>query len=268
MKKILLCLLPLFFLLQAVAQDAPCTMENTVFKSGESLTYKLYFNWNFVWMSAGEVTFQVNEDEEEYHLTADGKSYRSYDWFYRVRDHYDTYISKENLLPRLSIKTLEEGDYRLYDHTTLDQENGMAISWRGKSEAVATRHENAIEGCMHDLLSILYYCRNIDFSNFAKGDQFPIKIFMDKTTYPLQIKYLGEEDSKHVKGKGKFKTIVFSPEVVAGEIFTEDAQMKIWVSNDQNQIPLLIESPLSFGSVKAVLKSYEGLKYDMTAKLD
>ena len=29
---------------------AQCGIENTAFKSGESLTYDLYFNWKFIWM--------------------------------------------------------------------------------------------------------------------------------------------------------------------------------------------------------------------------
>jgi hypothetical protein len=43
--------------------------------------------------------------------------------------------------------------------------------------------------------------------------------------------------------------------------------MTVWVSDDQNRIPLLIESPVSVGSVKMVLQEYKGLKYDFTAKV-
>ena len=46
----------------------------------------------------------------------------------------------------------------------------------------------------------------------------------------------------------------------------DDAKMTVWVSDDQNRIPILIESPVSVGSVKMVLKEYWGLKYDFTAK--
>lgn len=250
------------------ANQDPCQINNDVFEAGESVTYKLYYNWNFVWLPAGEVTFKVEETTSEYHLIAIGKSYKSYEWFYRVRDRYDTYVDKETLLPRLSQKTLEEGRYRLYDKTELDQANGKATSWRGKSVQNTRLFEHEIDGCMHDILSIVYYCRNVDFSDFETGDLFPIKIFMDKKTYPLKVKYLGRENKKQIKGQGKFKTRIFSPEVIAGEVFTEEAQMKVWVSDDKNQIPLQIESPLTIGSVKAILKGYEGLKYDLDSKWD
>jgi hypothetical protein len=44
--------------------------------------------------------------------------------------------------------------------------------------------------------------------------------------------------------------------------------MKIYVSDDQNRLPIMIESPVSVGSVKAVLQSYEGLRFPMTAKVE
>jgi hypothetical protein len=44
--------------------------------------------------------------------------------------------------------------------------------------------------------------------------------------------------------------------------------MKVWVSKDQNRIPLLIESPIAVGSVKAVLMDYKGLRHDAPKKLN
>ncbi len=246
----------------------PCYTENNTFQAGEEIVYKVYYNWNFVWLSAGEVTFKVDEVGREYHLSAVGKSYPSYEWFYKVRDRYDTYVDKTTLLPRISIKNLEEGGYRLFDRTILHQKNGQAIILRGKTRESAKQEEMKIETCMHDILSIIYHTRNIDFNSFSPGNSFPVKIFMDKTAYPLNVKYLGRDENKHIKGEGKYKTLIFSPEVVAGEIFKENAQMKVWVTDDKNRIPVLIESPVSVGAIKAVLKSYKGLKHEMTAKLD
>ena len=100
------------------------------------------------------------------------------------------------------------------------------------------------------------------------GQHIPIKIFMDKEIWPLKIQYRGREDRTKVKGQGRFKTIKFGPEVIEGYVFKKDTQMNVWVSDDQNKIPLLIESPLSVGSIKAVLKSYKGLKYEFTAEAE
>lgn len=246
----------------------PCSIENQAFQPGEEIVYRLYYNWNFVWMTAGEVTFRVNEVGSQYQFSVIGESYKSYDWFFKVRDRYDTYVDKHTLLPTVSMKTIEEGDYRLYDKTILNQKARKANVLRGKTQETAKLHHIDIESCMHDMVSIVYYARNINFGEFAPGQRFPIKIFMDTKTYPLSVKYIGKEANKTVKGIGKYNTIVFRPEVVSGEIFKEGTQMKVWASDDENRIPILIESPISIGSVKAVLKSYRGLKYNLTAKLD
>jgi hypothetical protein len=246
----------------------PCSIENQTFQGGEEIVYKLYYNWNFVWMTAGEVTFRVKEVGNQYQFSVIGASYKSYDWFFPVNDRYDTYVDKETLLPSVSVKTIEEGDYRLYDKTILNQRAKKAEVLRGKTKDTAKQHYIDIDGCMHDMVSILYYTRNINFEDFKPGQRFPVKIFMDTKTYPLSVKYIGKEANKAVKGAGKYNTIAFSPEVVAGKVFKENAQMKVWATDDNNKIPVLIESPLSVGSVKAVLKSYRGLKYDLTAKVE
>ena len=80
-----------------------CTIQNTTFQTGEEIVYKLYYNWNFVWFTAGEVVFRVKDLGTMYHLSAHGRTYKSYDWFFKVRDKYDTYVDKETLLPIISI---------------------------------------------------------------------------------------------------------------------------------------------------------------------
>ncbi len=244
----------------------PCFMENKTFQGGEEITYKLYYNWNFVWLAAGEVTFKVNDMGGQYHVAVAGRTYKSYEWFFKVRDYYDTYIDKNSLLPTTSVRDVSEGKYKLYDEVTFDQENKKAKSLRGKTRENATMKEYDLDGCMHDMLSVIYYARNIDFDNYTEGQEFPVKIFMDKEIWPLNVKYKGKQARKKIKKKGRFDTIKFSPQVVSGRVFKEGEEMMVYVSDDKNRIPLLIESPVSVGSVKAVLKKYKGLKYDMTAK--
>ncbi|MBK7939480.1 MAG: DUF3108 domain-containing protein [Lewinellaceae bacterium] len=96
----------------------------------------------------------------------------------------------------------------------------------------------------------------------------PFRIFMDKEEFPLKMKYVGKEGKKKVYGMGKYKTMKFQPDVIAGNVFSDEAKMSVWVSDDQNRIPLLIETPVSVGSVKMVIKEYRGLKYDFTAKVN
>ncbi len=249
-------------------QIESCSIDNTTFKAGEELVYKLYYNWGFVWVSAGEVTFKVDDYGNSFHISANGRTYKSYDWAFKVRDNYECEIDKATLLPKHSIRSVKEGGYRLYDEMIYDQTNKKIVSKRGKTSKSTQQQSFQLDNCMHDVLSIIYYLRNTDFDTFRKGDVFPIEIFMDKKAWPLRVKYAGKDKKKWVKGQGYFKTHKFSPELIAGEVFNEGDEMKVWVSDDGNKIPVLIESPVSVGALKVVLKSYKGLKYPLSSKVE
>lgn len=246
-----------------------CPIENKAFQHGEEMIYKVFYNWGFVWIPAGEVTFSVEESTQDFHLSVVGETYKSYDWFFKVRDYYDTWIDKRTLLPNVSIRDITEGGYTLYDKNQFDQEANTVVNLRGRRlETIKENNFFQIENCMHDMLSIVYWARNLSFENYQQGQKISIKIFADKKTWALSVKYLGEEKGHKVRGLGDFNTLKFSPEVIEGTVFPKNAQVNVWVSDDQNRVPLVIESPLSIGSAKAILKSYKGLRYDFSAKMD
>ena len=274
MKKLFLLLLSFGLLTAATdppAQTVPvdiCDGRNRSFLPGEQLTYKIYYNWNFVWIAAGEVTFSVSDEDDQYHLVADGRTYAAYDWAFKVRDRYDTYIDKETLLPTRAIRDLSEGKYTLYEDNTFDQANHSARTVRGRNkDNIKEDQQVKLDNCTHDIMSILYFTRNLQLDRYEPGNELPVEIYLDKEVYPLKVKYLGRESDKKVKGSGRFRTHKISPEVIAGGVFNEDAQMKIWVSDDANQIPVMIESPIKVGSVKVMLKEYSGLRYELDAAL-
>lgn len=245
-----------------------CDADNLTFKPGEKIVYKIYYNWNFVWLPAAEVTFLIHDLPDYYHVTVRGETYSSYEWFYKAQYNYESYLDKETLLPGIHIKEVKEKTYSRYDRTTFHQKEGRAVSQRGKTRDDLSSKNIELEGCMHDLISIVYYARNLEYDEMTVNQEIPIEILMDQEIYPLNIKYLGPEEDKKVRGQGRYRTQKFSPQLIAGEVFKEGDEMKIWVSDDDNKMPVLIESPVSVGSVKAVLKSYEGLRFPMTAKIE
>jgi len=245
----------------------PCYMENTTFVDGEELVYKVYYNWNFVWIPAGFATFTVTDVGDQWHLVVVGRTMKSYEWFYKVNDRYETYIDKQTMLPVKYIRSLAEGSYRLYSRIEFDQENQKLTNWWGDYESDAKPTEYNVEPCMHDLLSIVYYMRNIDREYTTADTKVPVKIFLDKEIWNLNVRFYGSE-TKRIKGSGKFNAIRFSPELIVNEMFQEGDQMMIWSTDDGNRLPLLIESPVSVGSVQAFLHTYEGLRNDFEAKVE
>jgi hypothetical protein len=238
-----------------------CSKENTSFIGGEELVYKTYYNWKIVWIPAGEVKFTIYDEGDEYILKAVGKSYTSYDNFFRVNDFYSARIDKETLLPKTFVRYIEEGEYRKFDSLYFDQKNGKLFSFNGKTKATAKIKTFDIDPCTLDLLSVMYSLRNTKVDQYKPGEYLDISMFIDEETYPIKVIYENRENKK-IKDLGKYSSIKVKPELVVGNVFKKGDVMNIWVSNDENKIPLLIQSPISIGSVKAVLKSYSGLRHD------
>jgi len=246
----------------------PCQMDNIAFKGGEQVTYKIYYNWNFVWLSAGEVTFSIRETQDEIHIAAVGKTYSTYEWFFKVQDYYNTVLDKKTLLPKVFTRDIEEGNYKIYNRIEFDQNSRKAVNFKGKTKDDLKVTKYDFDHCVHDMLSMIYFLRNVDYSRMKKKDKFPVRIFLDGKNYLLDVTYKGAKNSLKVKSSGKYNTLHFSPQMIAGKQFNEGTVMDVYVSNDKNKIPVMVESPVSVGSIKAVLIEYKGLRHPFSGKLE
>ena len=89
---------------------------------------------------------------------------------------------------------------------------------------------------------------------------------LDNELHTVYIRYKGQEVKK-VRGVGKFNTIMFTGSLVAGDVFQGGEDLKIWVTDDENRIPVWIESPIIVGTVKARLVGYKGLKHPLKSMI-
>ena len=243
-----------------------CNIENTAIKDGERIVYKAYYNWKFVWIPAGEAEFNIQEKEETFEITVIGKTYKTYDPFFKVRDYFHSVIDKKTMYPRSFVRIVEEGSYKKFDSIEFNQAERYAISFNGKSRQTAKSKHIPLNQCTHDLLSVLYFMRNTDISKHRIGDKIPTQILFDETIYPISVNYEDSKENYKIKELGTFDVVKVIPDLVTGNVFKEGNLMHIYVSNDRNKLPLLIESPLSVGSAKAVLKSYSGLRHKLVKK--
>ena len=248
-------------------REGQCGVENVSFLDGEEVIYMVYYNVGFFWTAAGLVHFKLTETDSSYNVTVSGSTRGMYDNFYRVRDTFETHLDKETLLPRLFLRDIEEGKYRKYNKFIFDQAGKKVISYEGPNAQELRRQEFDFEHCMHDMLSIVYHLRNMDAAKYETGETFPVNVFLEEE-YALDVKVLDSNKKKKIRGFGKFKTRVYQPQLIAGEVFNEEQSMTIYVSDDENKLPLLIESPVIVGKIKAVLYDYRGLRYDLTSKMD
>ena len=254
---------------QHLTSQTPAESGNETFSGGEELVYKIFYKINFIWVPAGEITFKVFDEGKQFHYQALGRTYSSYEWFYVVRDEYNSWVDKATFLPNYSERSVSEGKYTIFEKISFNNIARRHTVWRAKKRGQPeTQTEHEVKGATHDVLSSLYFLRTMEFSDKSSGYSIPFSVFMDKEEFPLKMRFLGKEDRKKVHNMGRYRTLKFQPDVIAGNVFSEEAKMTVWVSDDANKIPVLIESPISVGSVQVVLKSYKGLKFDFGAKVD
>ena len=106
----------------------------------------------------------------------------------------------------------------------------------------------------------------MDFSSLYQGKTYPYSFAIDRNMYNLWFHYLGKEEKKIGK-IGTFRCLKFAVKLIAGEVFDGKNDLYIWISDDDNHIPLYIETPVIVGKVSARLSRYENLKYPLTSKI-
>ncbi|MEJ0081191.1 MAG: DUF3108 domain-containing protein [Puia sp.] len=235
-----------------------CGLPNQAFQAGESITFKVYYTLAGVYIAAGEATFTVALEElggkPVYHVTGAGKNYSFLDNFFKVRDKYESYIDTATLQPLKFIRNVSEGSYRKYENVSFNKIAHTAITNSGVFKT---------PDCIQDVLSTMYYARNIDFDKMKPGDKIPFSMFLDNQVYDLYIRYVGKET---IKTKyGKFRAIKIKPLLIKGTIFEGGEKMTVWISDDANHIPVRVESPISVGSVKVDMMDFKNRRTPMSS---
>lgn len=257
-------------LLLTKALHAQCISKNFAFDSNEEVYYDVFYNWGFIWVHAGEVFFKVFDsyykDRTAYYLHSYGQSLKRWDWFFKVRDTYTAYIDKETLQPYHFVRNTSEGGYVVDSRSSFDYENSTVISITKSSNKPIKKDTLILPPCTFDVLSMIYFARNLDFSAYEKDDKIPIKCIIDGDIFDLYIRYLGTETIQ-TRDKEKYRCIKFKPLLVEGTIFTGGENMTVWVTDDFNRIPVLVEAKVLVGSIKASLKSAKGVRNQFTSKI-
>ena len=238
--------------------DEFCGIKNTAFQAGEEISYTVYYAVAGIYIDAGNATFtnvlEKMNNKPVYHISGVGKTNPSYDWIYKVRDKYETFIDTATMQPLKFLRNVNEGGYKKYENVTFN---------RNANTAVTTEGVFKVPDCIQDVLSAISYARNIDFSKYKPNDKIPFTMFLDNEVFNMYIRYLGRET---VKTKyGKFRAFKFKPLLLKGTIFEGGEKMTVWVSDDANHIPIRIESPIVVGKIKVDMMSSKNLRYPLTS---
>ncbi len=260
----------LLFILGQINAQPDCRVNSLNFQPGEKLLYTVSYNWFVLWTEVGEVSVSVNHakigNKPCYHLLGTGSTYPGWDFFFRVRDRYESWVNPENLQPVYSKREVREGGYEIDIRYLFNRKKGYALSSSIVNKKPEEKDTLAITDCTYDVMSILYYARTLDYSVFKPEQVIPVTILLDRQLENLYFRYKGIENIK-IRKLGEFECIKLSVLLVAGTVFKGGESMTVWITNDRNRIPVYVESPIIVGSVKARLFAYDHLKYPVDSQI-
>jgi hypothetical protein len=255
MKKLVLIIL----ILTTLAFD---TQKEDAYGVGEYFKFRIHYGI----VNAGYATLEVKDatinNKKVFHAVGKGYTTGMSKFFFKVEDIYESYFDKQNGNPYRYIRKIDEGGY------TKDQEgiftpaeNRVLVKdYKRKTEKTIVLTDN-----VQDIVSSFYYLRNHpNIDKLKSGESITIDMFFDEEITKFKLKYVGLQD---ITTKfGTVSTMVFKPLVQTGRVFKEKESLTIWITDDDNKVPVRIKADLAVGSLKADLDEYKGLKSPFKVK--
>ena len=244
----------LFFFLSVWQVSAQKTQVNNAYQAGELLTYRVYYSSALGDFTAGTAIVKVEDfkkgNTDMFHVIGTGSTKGFFDWFFKVRDRFDSYIVKQTLLPDKFLRFTNEGSFHFEDEVEFNRKENLAYSSR---DTVRTPPD------VHDIVSSIFFLRTLSLDDFDQDSMYYISFFLDDSVYNSAIRYVGKGVLE--TRQGSIPCIKVAPRMATGTVFSEKYPMLVWITDDENKIPVFAESKIIVGSVKMELIKYEGLKH-------
>lgn len=244
--------------------------EDLAYQAGEHLKFTVHYQWGAINSDVGWATVdlekQVLNDENVFRCFVYGRTARWYDVLFKVREDFRSWFTCDGVRPVQFTRDTHEGRYaatNLYRYLWNEPEPYIDAELYSTSSG-KRNVQLPLTACTYDLPALFYLARNMDFDNVDEGVRYPMTFAIDDDIYNVYFILLGRETRK-VRGLGQVRTIKFAAKLLAGEVFTGEEDMVVWVTDDDNRIPVLFEAPILVGVASGRLAEYSGLKYPFTS---
>jgi Protein of unknown function (DUF3108) len=214
------------------------------FLVGERLTYEV--SWQD-FLVAGELVIETKdrrsfEGVDGYHVSAQAQSVGLVSAIgKKIDDAYESFIDASTLQPFRAEKRMHHGKKRQQSSVTIDQEHHTARLADGRSLRLPAE--------TYDLASLLFAIRGMDLT---PGKSRTFNLLEDDRLYAIKVDPEGKE--KITTQAGSFDTIKIATRM-ADRANDKLYNLRIYVTNDQRRIPVLITAEPTWGSVRVQLIS-------------
>ncbi|MGA9638340.1 DUF3108 domain-containing protein [Flavobacterium sp.] len=237
--------------------------NDDAFGSGEWFKFRIHYGIVNAGYATLEVKDAVVDNKKVFHLIGKGYTTGMSRFFFKVDDLYESYIDKNSGVPYQFVRKINEGGYTKDQQGFFNQSGNKIVvkDYKNKSEKTFV-----IPDKTQDILSSFYYLRNHpNIDKLKIGESIAIDMFFDDETTKFKLKYIGRED---ITTKfGVVPSMVFRPLVQSGRVFKEEESLTVWISDDDNRLPVRIKASLAVGSIKADLDEFKGLSNPFKIKM-
>ena len=264
MKKLLLATASLLLATAAAAQ---------LYVPGETLNYRMSYRARFFPNTeVAKVVMQTTEATLDgipaYKVYGYGQTTAAFRWILPVRDAYTVWVDPQTLRTRRFDSDLHEGDYTFRSTYRYDWEQmRVHTRWQSRQRPIREKELPLTRESM-DAISLFFSLRSAEAEQFRAGEPRTLQMVLQDTVRHLHFRFLGREEKK-IRNLGRFRTLKFDCQLGTSEgfSFTDGTVFTIWISDDENKIPLYLESPVRIGSINAYLSGYKGLKYPLKSRI-
>ena len=262
-----------------LAQESHCIPvkalkeSDLAFQSGEKMYFTMHYEFGAINSDVGSAEVALDtvvfNGRKVFRCVATGKTTRLFDFFFKVREDFRSWFTVDGLRPMKFSRSCHEGRYHatnLYLYDWSDDEPHIDADLYSTKQGQRSEVMPLTE-CTFDLPSLFYFARNIDWDNLEEGVKYPMTFAIDEDVYNVYFIMYGRETIR-VKGLGTVRTVRFAAKLLEGEVFKGDEDMRIWISDDDNRLPVYVEAPILVGLASGRLMKVEGLKHPFTALID
>ncbi len=246
---------------------------NLAFRSGEKMYFTMHYSWGMINSDIGSAEVVLDEvdfnGQKAFRCSVSGRTTKMYDLFFKVRENFTSWFTVDGLRPLKFARQTQEGKYvarntYYYNWTAaepyIDADVYTSSTGQKNLQLPLTR-------CTFDLPALFFFARNIDMAKVEKGKKYPMTFAIDDEIFNVHFIFYGRE-TINVKGLGKVNAIKFSARLIAGEVFNGDTDVMIWISDDENKVPVYFEAPILVGTASGRMTGYEGSKYPFACHPD
>ncbi len=251
----------------------PTFGQAQLFQDGEKLTYRVSYRAKMVpntEVATVEVTTTAADWKGRPCYKVRGHAYTTsvFKWFFDLSDSYTIYVDTLTYKPLRFESDLHENDYTFWSHYDYDWNQMKAHTrWQSRQRPIQEKSISLTKESM-DAISLFFSMRSHKAEEFKENEQRTLQLVLEDTVRYINYRFIGREVKK-IRRLGHFNTLKFACQLGTSEgySFTDGDEFYLWISDDENKVPLWLESPIKVGSVQAYISEMEGLRYPLDSQI-